>query len=75
MAAVLMMLPVILNVIGMQLFGYSQGSAAYKWMTAATIVSWFFAISYLVAIAGYALIQICETIWVAVFRRDGEHKK
>jgi hypothetical protein len=69
-----MMLPVILNVIGMRVFGYSQGSSAYKWMTAATIICWFVAFSYLAAIIAYGLFRFTIMVWAAIFRSDHKHK-
>jgi hypothetical protein len=69
-----MMLPVILNVIGMHVFGYSRGSSAYNWMTAATILCWFVAFSYVAAIIAYGLFRLAIMVWAAIFRGDGKHK-
>jgi hypothetical protein len=71
---IFMMLPVILNVIGMQVFGYSQGGVAYKWVTAATILCWFVAFSYLAAIVAYGLFRFAIMIWVAIFCGDSKQE-
>lgn len=46
-AVLLMLLPVVVNAAGVQLFGYSSESFAYSFMTWVTIVSWVVAAGYL----------------------------
>lgn len=69
-AVLAMMLPIVANVIGMALFGYSKTSVAYEGMMWVTMAFWAAAAAYVAVYFVMILHRLCEAIWDLVRGRE-----